>query len=350
MHLVAASLSATITSVAYKAHCDSDIPVFVPLEPVKDVPLIATSAYLDVEPVEEVDNSYWGYFVRQAQQALTNISNGARYLERILTYLVVGAPLAGLVPAQYMLGSTFPELENITYGYLVWAIQRLGPCFIKMAQWASSRPDLFPPKLVEKIEKFQDDVQISYSMAVIESTLHEAFGDDWKNKLVLETKPLGTGSVAQVFQGLLKTAGAGSKPIKVAVKMIHPHVEALVRTDMELLTMFAAWVDKMPSMEIFAFGDTVKDFANCMNQQLDLRLEASHLVKFTKKFANEKWVLFPKPIEGFVTRNVMVETLMEGIPINYFMNLPAEVGSATHKLKMRLSDLGTRLILKMVFF
>jgi aarF domain-containing kinase len=353
LHLAAASLSATITTVAYKAHCDSDIPVFVPPEPVKEELLIATSSLQAIvldEDEEVVDNSYWGYFVRQAKQALTNMSHGVRYVERILTYLVVGAPLAGLVPAQYVLGSTFPELENVTYGYLVWAIQRLGPCFIKMAQWASSRPDLFPPKLIERIEKFQDDVQISYPMSVIENTLRDAFGDDWKTKIVLETKPLGTGSVAQVFQGLLKTAGASTEGIKVAIKMIHPHVEELVRTDMELLTMFATWVDKMPSMEVFAFGDTVKDFATCMNQQLDLRLEASHLVKFTKKFANEKWALFPKPVEGFVTRNVMVETLMEGTPINYFMNLPADVGSATHKLKMKLSDLGARLVLKMVFF
>jgi aarF domain-containing kinase len=191
---------------------------------------------------------------------------------------------------------------------------------------------------------------VSYPLSVVEDTLRTAFGNDWKDKIVLETKPLGTGSVAQVFQGLIKTAGASSEGIKVAIKMIHPHVEELVRTDMELLSMLANWVDKWPSMEIFALGDTVKDFAHCMNQQLDLRLEASHLVKFAKKFTNEKWALFPQPVEGFVTRHVMVETLMEGKPISYFMNLPAEVGSATHKLKMKLSDLGTRLILKMVFF
>lgn len=351
VHLAAASLSATLSTLAFKAHCEQDIPVYV--APVVPQPqeILATSPVLAVEDeIEEVDSSYWGYLVRQTKKALTNIGHGARYLERILTYLVVGAPLAGLMPANYVLGSTFPELENATWGYLVWAIQRLGPCFIKMAQWASTRPDLFPPKLIEKIEKFQDDVQISYPMSVIENTLRSAFGDEWKDRLVLSPKPLGTGSVAQVFQGLLKSAGASSEGVQVAIKMIHPHVEQLVRTDMELLSMLADWVDKMPSMEIFALGDTVKDFAECMNQQLDLRLEASHLVKFAKKFANEKWALFPKPVEGFVTRNVMVETLMEGTPISHFMNLPSEVGSATHKLKMKLSDLGTRLILKMIFF
>ena len=73
-------------------------------------------------------------------------------------------------------------------------------------------------------------------------------------------------------------------------------------------------------------------------------------MKFTKQFANENWAVFPKPIEGFVTKNVLVETLMDGTPINYFMKLSDELGSQTIKLKKKLSDLGCRLILKMVFF
>ena len=51
-----------------------------------------------------------------------------------------------------------------------------------------------------------------------------------------------------------------------------------------------------------------------------------------------------------MTKNVLVETLMEGIPIANFMNLPAEIGDSIYKLKMKLSDLGVRLILKMIFF
>jgi aarF domain-containing kinase len=91
---------------------------------------------------------------------METVEKSARYVERLLTYLVLTAPLAGLVPMNYLLGERFPELENMTYGYLVWAVRSLGPCFIKLAQWASTRPDLFPPKLIERIEKFQDDVQI----------------------------------------------------------------------------------------------------------------------------------------------------------------------------------------------
>jgi aarF domain-containing kinase len=237
-----------------------------------------------------------------------------------------------------------------------------------MAQWASTRPDVFPPRLIDKIVCLQDDVKVSHSLATVEHTLEEAFGPDWKNQLDLDPNPLGAGynssneqplitlmllfylgSVAQVFKGTLKPSNSTQQKA-VAIKMIHPHVESMVKTDMELLSYIASMMDKVPSLEILSLGETMRQFADAMNNQLDLRLEARNLIKFTKKFSNDSWALFPSPIEGFVTKNVLVESLMEGVPIANFMQLKSEIGDGIHQLKMKLSDLGCRLILKMVFF
>lgn len=346
----AASLSftaATIASLSFStvALCD---------EAPNNVPMLATSPMLfqpEEAETEAAQESLWAYMLSKVQRSLSSLEKGARYLERVLTYIVLTAPLAGLVPANYFLGSRIPEVEEMTWGYLVWAIQTLGPCFIKLAQWASTRPDLFPPSLIKRIELFQDHVDVSYSTDVIEQTMAASLGDNWKSLMVLDVAhPIGTGSVAQVFKGFLKTAEASTEGIKIAVKMIHPHIEQLVKTDMELLNIFADIIDMVPSLEILTIGDTCREFADTMNQQLDLRVEASHLVKFAKKFAKETWAVFPQPVNDLVTKNVMVETLMEGTPISHFMNLPDELGAQVHRLKMKLSDLGCRLILKMVFF
>ena len=74
------------------------------------------------------------------------------------------------------------------------------------------------------------------------------------------------------------------------------------------------------------------------------------MIKFGQKFANDKWAAFPLPLEDLISKNVIVETLMEGKSINTYMDMKCEVGDAIHALKMKLSDLGVRLILKMVFF
>jgi aarF domain-containing kinase len=293
-----------------------------------------------------------------------------QYAQRLILYALYGLPLVGLLPASYTLGSSVPAVEEFTWDYIIWSIQRLGPCFIKLAQWASTRPDLFPPSLVGRLVKLQDDVAVNHPKDTIEKTLTAAFGSKWRELLELDEKPLGAGSVAQVFKGRLKKemksavdSGVdmlGRKSAKlaelfpvgreVAIKMIHPHVEALVRTDMELLDILAWAMDKVPSLEILSLGETCRQFADTMNKQLDLRVEASNLVVFSQKFAKDTWAAFPSPIDGLISRNVMVETLFEGTPINNFLALQGEEGSPTHALKMKLSDLGCRLILKMVFF
>lgn len=369
-----AASSVTISFGLYgrdqKTYCEA-IPVlpFIPLPNVQ----ITQINMETIAPEEGIIAS----IVSSAKSAIVKLAKGtvrsAQYAQRILLYALYGLPLFGLLPASYVAGSGMPAVEDFTWDYIIWSIQRLGPCFIKLAQWASTRPDLFPPKLVGRLVKLQDDVHVSYPRDTIERTLSAAFGDNWMELIELDPEPLGAGSVAQVFKGKLKTdmksaaevedvgvdhfGRKNRKPAEiipagraVAIKMIHPHVEALVRTDMELLSIFASVMDKFPSLEILSLGETCRQFADTMNKQLDLRVEAENLIKFTQKFAHDQWAAFPVPLEELISRSVIVETLMEGTPINSFMDLKAEVGDSVYALKMKLSDLGCRLILKMVFF
>jgi predicted unusual protein kinase regulating ubiquinone biosynthesis (AarF/ABC1/UbiB family) len=327
---------------------------FVP-EPTKVVLIEPKRKEVEVIKHEEKGmlQSAWESLLRRASKAMHNISTSLRYMQRILTYALFGAPLVGLVPANYLFGNQIPQIENMTWGYLTWAIQQLGPCFIKLAQWASTRPDVFPPKLIEHLESLQDAVKIVQPISVVEKTLTEAFGEKWKNKLVVDYNPIGTGSVAQVFKGQFKQMNPKTNQeenIQVAIKMIHPHVEKLIKVDMELFNVVANFLDMFPSLELLSLGESCREFSKSMKQQLDLRVEANHLIHFTKNFMTEKWAAFPKPIDHFVTKTVMVETFMEGTPISYFMKLSDDVSTKVKSLKMKLSDLGSRLVIKMVFF
>lgn len=148
-----------------------------------------------------------------------------------------------------------------------------------------------------------------------------------------------------------KLSEYGSIPgIPVAIKMIHPHVESIVHTDMELLSMFAKWLDSFESLEVLNLGETLTEFGDMMKRQLDLRNEAYNLKTFCNKFKNDTWAVFPQPIDGYIRKNILVETLMEGSSILNYMNLPNDFTDASMKLKLKLSDLGCRLVLKMVFF
>jgi predicted unusual protein kinase regulating ubiquinone biosynthesis (AarF/ABC1/UbiB family) len=66
----------------------------------------------------------------------------------------------------------------------------------------------------------------------------------------------------------------------------------------------------------------VADFEQLMERQMDLRLEARNLHRFINNFDGEVFacsgsVAFPKPL--FATRDVLVETFMDGKPIADFV-------------------------------
>ena len=60
-----------------------------------------------------------------------------------------------------------------------------------MAQWASTRPDLFPDHLTHKLEKLQDNVGVQYPFVFVENTMTTAFGSQWRNLVEIDETPIG---------------------------------------------------------------------------------------------------------------------------------------------------------------
>lgn len=292
-------------------------PYTQPLFSTCDVSVIQLEKEPEVVMITKKEASTVG---QRTKEIIRVIKKMLEYLQRIFAYTVLGVPVICVGTTAYALGGVAPLIEDLVWDYCMWSIQLLGPTFVKLAQWASTRPDLYPPSLIHRLELLQDDVKVTYSMDTVERTLTEAFGPDWKEVIEVEGQPLGAGCVAQVFKGTLKDAKTKQSQ-KVAIKLIHPHVEKMIKTDMELLGIFADFIDTFPSLEILSLGDTCREYCNMMNAQLDLRLEASNLSEFSTKFANDPWAAFPTPIKGFVTRNVLIETLMEGSSIANFMRM-----------------------------
>lgn len=272
-----------------RAECDSAVANLTNNTVVAQAPIQT----LVEEETKEEAKTLW----EKISNAVTSLQNGFRYLFRILTYLMYGSPLVVLGPLglgyfEPIIGPLKPQYENMIWNYLIWAIQRLGPTFIKMAQWASTRPDLYPPILIEKMLKLQDDVEVEYKFDRVEQTLAEAFGPDWNKTFELDPHPIGTGCVAQVYKGYLNENGTRTK---VAMKMIHPNIEHLVKVDMELLSKFTKWLDTFPDLEMINLGETFTEFGNSMTAQLDLREEAYNLHTFSNNFNNRSGVCSPNP-------------------------------------------------------
>lgn len=191
--------------------------------------------------------------------------------------------------------------------------ERSGAVVIKLMQWAGSRPDLFGQDFCSVFSRLQDHTT-PHPWKHTEQLMKEAYGEDWEEKIQLGDI-LGSGCIGQVYRGTILSKD-GAEERHVAVKVLHPTVEATIDADLDLLR-FAAYLRQLvegPSW--LDWSEMVEEFARLLKKQLDLRVEGANLVKFAKNFEDVKEVEFPGLVPEFpVDKNVLVETLLDGIPV-----------------------------------
>ena len=276
---------------------------------------------------------------------------------RFLHLLLIFVPVIVTVPAAF-LGPRRKDQDNERvgtiwwYGFLVKSMERAGPAFIKLGQWAASRSDIFPAEMCKQMSELHSNAP-AHSLRHTVKTIREAFGGRAWDDIFEEfhEKPLGVGAIAQVYKARLKPdlakldgsdLEAADKPplshrirrnvdalVKsspqrvpsayVAIKVLHPKVERTVRRDLKIMAVFAAVINAIPTLEWLDLPNEVYVFGGMMRLQLDLRIEAANLTILRKHFQNRTTAWFPYPYTDFTTRTLLVEEFAQGLPLAVFL-------------------------------
>lgn len=132
--------------------------------------------------------------------------------------------------------------------------------------------------------------------------------------------------------------------VPVAVKVLHPGLLSQVHMDLLLMKVGSQALALLPGIKWLSFPEIVEEFEKLMVQQIDLRYEARNLEHFQCNFLNVDSVKFPTPLHPFVTRDVLVETYEESVPVSSYQQAgtPAD-------LKRKIARLGINMLLKMIF-
>ncbi|XP_032339396.1 uncharacterized aarF domain-containing protein kinase 2 isoform X2 [Camelus ferus] len=152
------------------------------------------------------------------------------------------------------------------------------------------------------------------------------------------------GSNAVLSQASGPTHGPESDHlIPVAVKVLHPGLLAQVQMDLLLMKMGSRVLALLPGVKWLSLPEIVEEFEKLMVQQIDLRYEARNLEHFQCNFLNVNSVKFPTPLRPFVTRDVLVETYEESVPVSSYQQagIPIDV-------KRKIAQLGINMLLKML--
>jgi len=158
-------------------------------------------------------------------------------------------------------------------------LEELGPSFIKLGQILSVRADLFPIAYTEEFKKLQDQVPpVPYAavLSVIETELERPIDRIYSE---FSRQCQAAASVAQVHRARLMTGEW------VAVKIIRPGIEKLIRDDIRVMYFFAERLERLLEVgRIIGFVNLVREFERTIFRELDMYIEAGNMERFAANF------------------------------------------------------------------
>ncbi|MCK5122053.1 MAG: ubiquinone biosynthesis regulatory protein kinase UbiB, partial [Methylococcales bacterium] len=189
-------------------------------------------------------------------------------------------------------------------------LEDLGPIYIKFGQALSTRKDILPDDIADELVKLQDKVPPfpnEQALQVIEEQLGmpvtEAFAE-------FDHEPLASASVAQVHTATLHSGE------KVVVKVLRPHIEKRIKSDIGLLYELARLAEKFwDDAKRLRALEVVAEFEKTLLDELDLVREAANATKLRDNFKDSDSLYVPEIHWQFTRKKVLVMERIYGIPV-----------------------------------
>lgn len=274
---------------------------------------------------------------------------------------VLLSPLSILTPSAVLVSNVLADeapnpVSELAWWYTFQALSALGPVFVKLAQWVATRRDVFPPHICDRLSKLHDHA-CPHAWAHTHQLLQDEFGRDYAERGLHIEELIGCGSAAQVYRGTLAvTDSLGRSTVKeVAVKVLHPRLNQLLERDLSLMESMASLLNALPidGIRLVNLPRVADNFGYILRRQSDLRIEAANLKQFRANFEHERdearssAILFPRPMDGWIGCNALVEDLVQdGTPISEYLRDASQEGLQARR---ELAGPLLRAFLKMVF-
>ena len=183
----------------------------------------------------------------------------------------------------------------------------LGPCFIKVGQALSTRPDLVRRDWLEELTRLQDDLpafphalaleRIEQELGAPAHELFDAFPDG----------PIAAASLGQVYKARLEGNAW------VAVKVQRPNLTFILRRDLVLIRLLGVITAPLLPLNLgFGLGDIIDEFGRSLFEEIDYVQEADNAERFASLFADNDAVYVPRVERMLSSTRVLTTTWIDG--------------------------------------
>ncbi len=190
---------------------------------------------------------------------------------------------------------------------LRFALDELGPTFIKLGQMLASRPDLVPEPYVEELRKLQDEVSpfpFEEVCLVVEEQTGLPMDECFKS---VDEQPMAAASIAQVHRAVLIDG------TPVVLKVRRPGIKNIINRDLSVLQLLITAAERyMPESRELDLPTILDEFSRTIRRELDFYLEASHTERIKRNFGDDEQVVIPAIHWEMTGESLVVMDELEG--------------------------------------
>jgi predicted unusual protein kinase regulating ubiquinone biosynthesis (AarF/ABC1/UbiB family) len=217
----------------------------------------------------------------------------------------------------------------------------LGPSYIKLGQWLSTRADIMPQPYLEVFATLQDDVPqapFSKTKPVIENEL----GKIEKIFDTFDTMAFSGASLGQVYRATYNGK-------QVIVKVGRPDIEKIIEKDIAILKSILPLATRFidPNLR-FSAEAMLSQFIETVYEEMDYNKEADNLIAIKQNLKGES-VVIPNVILELTSKHVITLEYIEGIKITDISSLD-KAGIDREKLVIRVHHIFFKMLLQHSIF
>lgn len=153
-------------------------------------------------------------------------------------------------------------------------LTNLGPAFIKLGQFLSTRSDILGKEIVQELARLQDDIHpLPYEE--IKHLVDDALQKPWSTVFrTIDNTPLACASIGQVHRGTLLDGR------QVVLKIQKPCVARQIKEDVATLRDMNTWLAKTGSPRSVEIENILSQYERFLSCELDYQKEIKHMHHF----------------------------------------------------------------------
>lgn len=214
----------------------------------------------------------------------------------------------------------------------------LGPSYIKLGQWLSTRTDVLPQPYLEVLAKLQDDVPPS-DFPPVQEIIEKEIGKIDQVFDRFDKNPKSGASLGQVYL-------ADYKGREVIVKVSRPNIEQTVSRDISVLKSILPLATRFidPNLR-YSVDAMFSQFVETVNEEMDYRIEANNLKAIRQNLSNDRMVLIPELISEITSKHVLSMEYIPGTKITDIRSLD-ELGLDRERIVAKVHRTFFKMLLK----